>query len=526
MSDITPKKGMRIHLLSMGKDPNTKEFDPNPIKSKEEGEVDSIDSTGTIFVNWDNGRYFGVLPGVDDYILLPPTSDQIDLEIFEGTDKPVSPKPISKASKNVSKNFKQSVKIKGLKTEEELEETMTAGGTGGLAGASGYAFTPALSYKAVKPKKRKKTDESVIIKVKDLIKEETTTSAISATVDFLITNLMGWGTLSDMSPPWPSLTKKADNGKNEDWWWQKIPVYNGGVITDLTTKTDETWDDNKLSVDVVDDMSVFRKEIDKNPKKYKQSVIIIDKGMDLNIDPYHEDWRTSLQKGIDLKTNKPNQPIQAFNVMGLKKEDISKFTEDLLTETKKKNKKKKDKRIHTKKWDRCVKKVEEKNKENNTDYNPYAVCQSSIGYKGSILKPHRKKEDIEETTTFASVFGGRFPVGAAFAAKKGQHGPSKKPIWKGGKIIQKIDNDGVLTETEKDLFTEINKVKWVKGGKYVKIKDRCAKYNNKPWCSQGAIDNPLELSDNTFESIKNISEKTGLSEEYILNSIIKKLKHK
>ena len=69
------------------------------------------------------------------------------------------------------------------------------------------------------------------------------------------------------------------------------------------------------------------------------------------------------------------------------------------------------------------------------------------------------------------------------------------------------------------ILDEINKVKWVKGGKFVKIKDRCAKYNNKPWCSQGAIDNPLELSDTVFENIEKISKKTGLSEENILNKI-------
>jgi hypothetical protein len=210
--------------------------------------------------------------------------------------------------------------------------------------------------------------------------------------------------------------------------------------------------------------------------------------------------------------------------MNLKKEDISRLTDELLSEGREKKKKEK---VHTKKWDRCVKKVEEKNKENNTDYNPYAVCQKSIGYEGSIKKSHRREEELDETTTFGSVFGSGFPVTPTFAAKGGKHIPSKKPIWKGGQIIQKIENDGVLNESKVDLFTEINKVKFVPtGGKYVKIKDRCAKYNNKPWCSQGAIDNPLELSDNTFENIKNISEKTGLSEEYIINKIIGKLNQK
>ena len=58
-----------------------------------------------------------------------------------------------------------------------------------------------------------------------------------------------------------------------------------------------------------------------------------------------------------------------------------------------KSKEKKDNTIHTKKWDRCVKDVEKKNKENGTDYNPYAVCTDSIGYEGSVKKSHRKKDE-------------------------------------------------------------------------------------------------------------------------------------
>ena len=58
-----------------------------------------------------------------------------------------------------------------------------------------------------------------------------------------------------------------------------------------------------------------------------------------------------------------------------------------------KSKEKKDNTIHTKKWDRCVKDVEKKNKENGTDYNPYGVCTDSIGYKGSVKKSHRRNDE-------------------------------------------------------------------------------------------------------------------------------------
>ena len=304
-------------------------------------------------------------------------------------------------------------------------------------------------------------------------------------------------------------------------------------------------------------------------------------------------------KNIETDLISPDYAEDVFDQLG---------NSETMNEAKKK--KTKESPIHTKKWERCVKDVKKKNEENKTDYNPYAVCQKSIGYEGSIKKPHRRQDEIkessfgispiggifsskrsgsnnpkrktstynqerddeninknslhkvaqhffgvdydeledkqkkqilkvygelknvdlsgvsknlEETTTFSSVFGGGFPVTPFMFAKKGKHIPSKKPIWKGGKIVQKADKADLLGES---LLDEINKVKWVKGGKFVKIKDRCAKYNNKPWCSQGAIDNPLELSDTTFESIENVSKQTGLSEEYIYNKVIKYLNSK
>lgn len=503
--DPHAKVGMRIRMEEMSPD------EKNPVDEGLEGTIDKIDGIGTLHVKWDDGRYIGVIPNVDKYTLLPSLEDQIDFDIFESSDKPVlSNSKSTKAGKNFNSKFSKPAKKLGVKleSEKEIEETMTAGGGGGLAGASGYSYTQPLG-RTVK-KKKKKT-----------LEENTTTSAISSTVDFVVNNLLGWGTKADMSPPWPSPTKKAENGELEDWWWQKIPTYNGGVITDPYAHTDDVWNDDILDANVNNDMNQFQKQVYKNPKKYKQSVITIDKGFDLNIDPPNQDWKSSLQKGVKLKTQNSG-PVETFRnrrySRTIKKEEVSTFVDDLLSEAK--DKKEKDKRVHTKKWDRCVKKVEEKNKENNTDYNPYAVCQSSIGYEGSILKKHRKKEDIEETTTFASVFGTGFPVTPAFAAKKGKHRPSKKPIWKGGQIIQKIDNEGVLNESKKDLFTEINKVKFVpNGGKYVKIKDRCAKYNNKPWCSQGAVDNPLELSDSTMDIVNEMSKKLNLPKDYILEKI-------
>ena len=226
----------------------------------------------------------------------------------------------------------------------------------------------------------------------------------------------------------------------------------------------------------------------------------------------HDETKLKLDREIEADLTDPGYAEDVFDMLD---------DEDIVSEGKKK--KEKESPIHKKKWERCVKDVKKQNKKDGKDYNPYAVCTASIGYEGSIKKPHRRKdkEELEETTTFSSVFGGGFPVTPFMFAKKGKHIPSKKPIWKGGKIVQKTDKADLLGES---LLDEINKVKWVKGGKFVKIKDKCAKYNNQPHCSQGAIDNPLELSDTAFESVKKVSKKTGIKEGEILDRIKAKLK--
>jgi len=87
----------------------------------------------------------------------------------------------------------------------------------------------------------------------------------------------------------------------------------------------------------------------------------------------------------------------------MKKKDIIKkiMTENFLNKNQSKyyfnineSKKEKESPIHKKKWERCVKDVKKQNKERDEDYNPYAVCTASIGYEGSIKKPHRRKESI------------------------------------------------------------------------------------------------------------------------------------
>lgn len=63
--------GTRIELISMN--------DPySPVSSGTRGTVKFVDSLGTIFPEWDNGRTLGVVPGEDSFRKL--TQDEIEAE--------------------------------------------------------------------------------------------------------------------------------------------------------------------------------------------------------------------------------------------------------------------------------------------------------------------------------------------------------------------------------------------------------------------------------------------------------------
>ena len=470
-------------------------------------------------------------------------------------------------------NKKYGVKASEKGLEKELEETTTAGSAG--------AYNAPLFGKQTKIRKPKAKEtssyvitkgdlknplgkvyslksESKIIKAKDFISE------ISSTHAAKLRNAEG----TFDSDPW--VGKKG-------WLRRKELAWKGGKISDILAKLDINWNDSNLSLtdketDKINEgwlkktkedklvLEILEKVKEEYPQEIKTGRFRYGGGNYIEFTLYGirgrvrvrlentystGDFRDSyglwvndrellasrwaikkLYNYISKEFTKRKEAEDLKNIeTDLISPDYAEDVFDMLDDSEQVNEAKKSKEspIHTKKWERCVKDVEKKNKENKTDYNPYAVCQKSIGYEGSIKKPHRRKEDLEETTTFSSVFGGGFPVTPFMFAKKGKHIPSKKTLWPGGKIVQKVDKADLLGEGNVKLFNELNKIKWVKGGKFVKIKDRCAKYNNKPWCSQGAIDNPLELSDTVFENIEKISKKTGLSEEYIYNKIISHL---
>jgi len=142
-------------------------------------------------------------------------------------------------------------------------------------------------------------------------------------------------------------------------------------------------------------------------------------------------------------------------------------------------------------------------------------------------KKSNKKEEVEEleeTTTFGSALGSGSPVGPAFAAKQGQWTASKKTMYPGGKIVQKIDNSGILNPVN-----EVNTVKYNPGGKFVKVKKKCSKF---PYCSQGAVDNPLDMSskvkgdgnyveEQLMRNIHEVAKETGKNFDEVY-SIVKK----
>ena len=79
------KEGMRIELISMGEDTlyNNKgeQYEnPNKVPPGTLGTVTHVDSMGTIHVRWDNGSGLGLIPGEDNFKIIPDSSLNRQLE--------------------------------------------------------------------------------------------------------------------------------------------------------------------------------------------------------------------------------------------------------------------------------------------------------------------------------------------------------------------------------------------------------------------------------------------------------------
>jgi hypothetical protein len=312
------------------------------------------------------------------------------------------------------------------------------------------------------------------------------------------------GTTTFNSGDYDSQSKTPFDDNKDGWFWNDEPWYKDGEIVDDIAQLDHNWKDEVLSVKMTKENLIKRVTL-------TESELL--------------DENKAMEVVANFK-NKVNTKLDRFADLNLKMYmNIARAMEDIQS-GKFKNDREAQENIKNVVTDVCklmgqascflvpgggislitAKKLFPKFAE---------VLRLSIEEKtGEEINETIKKMD--ETTTHGSVWGVNGPpVTPSFAAKDGEHGPSKKTIWKGGKIVQKIKNSGVLTE--------INKIKYHEDGDYVKLKDTCTKYKNQPWCNQGAIDEPLILSKTTSENISEVAKKLGISEEDVKKVVINRL---
>jgi hypothetical protein len=106
------------------------------------------------------------------------------------------------------------------------------------------------------------------------------------------------------------------------------------------------------------------------------------------------------------------------------------------------------------------------------------------------VKDSSNEEDLDEMTTAGSGAAGAYSGPSMWAKNRRNWRLAAKPTWN--------------------------------GGSFVKFKDKCVKYNNKKWCSQGAIDKPIELVSTLMETAYKLSEETGKDIDHITQLITKK----
>jgi len=270
--DPMAKVGMRVRMLSMD--------DKLPVDEGMEGTIHNIDDLGTLHVKWDDGRSLGVIPGIDNYQLLPSEDEQISPDEFESmfeegkNDFKISPaaKKLSRTSKAVKKTKTNLKKLKkhGIKveSEEDLEETTTAGSAGAY---NAPLFGKQTTIRKPKSKKLasniitkgdlknplgkiysfKPKTESKVIKFKDLVNEVSSTHASKLRA--------AEGTFD--GDPW--VGKKGWMRKDELAW-------EGGEISDILAKLDINWNDSDLTLtdmqtDKINEAKKILKEIYVDP---------------------------------------------------------------------------------------------------------------------------------------------------------------------------------------------------------------------------------------------------------------------
>lgn len=146
---------------------------------------------------------------------------------------------------------------------------------------------------------------------------------------------------------------------------------------------------------------------------------------------------------------------------------------------------------------------------------------SEMGVAFEIAMDHIY-EDLEYYDKLAKMEGGSHKEEAKEATTSASVGVYDAPIGGGRKDPLQID-------TPKSVYSKLRSVKdpnfpkyGGKGGKYVKIKDKCKKF---PYCNQGDI-KALEFFENNLvkEAIKRVTSKYNVDETYVKSVILERLK--
>jgi hypothetical protein len=562
--DPNAKEGGRIRLISMVDD-------PNPVAPGTEGIIRLVDGMGVIHVNWDDGRTIGVIPGIDKYQLLDvgvdygkdvydkstEMFDSLQEEITVPKSKGSMPKPtkLSSTATNsmksqgiktgqVTKNFK-SANIKGVKTEadtswDELVEDEIKGGKADKLTVKDLAKKHKVDVEVIK--------KEIIIGVK--IEKEHVGNDVSKAKEIAMDHISEfsdyysnkrYGVLASEKGLKKSEKKKGKTdhmtstgsvgGASGMGYTSPMAWAAGGVLTKKTGVTSGPLKKENIfkKADIIREATITYNKITEATNTYNTDKTSGIEGLvfaDLDHDGWFFDdmpfWKGG--KIVDImakvKTNwkddkfldgtKPKTKSKSKSKNKLKKEDLMRMVKTRIVESKKITVDlEKGDDILTGKFKNHKDKVKKIGKDDKNQ--PTVNDKPMLKFRIPKLIPKKeiKEEEIEETTTGGSVWGSSGPpVGPAFAAKKGQWKMAKKPIWIGGTIVQQDTNEGMLNPVN-----EVNKVKYNPKGKVVTIKKKCTKF---PYCSQGAIDNPLNLS-NTVKGSGSYVEENRLSDETIKN---------
>jgi hypothetical protein len=461
-----------MNISSNQKDPNAKEGmrirlvsmvdDPNPITAGTEGTIRLVDGAGIIHVNWDNGRTLGLIPGVDDYILEPALENVFDKINESDSGKTAITTSIKKTPSVVNKSMPKPTKMSSSVTSSLKSSGIKTGQVTNNFKSAGI--------KDVKVESEEGIDEMTGAGGAATGSPSSSGAYVGPMGATKPTFGAGPLTSKGVAKPGPLHPQKKKKVKENIFT-------KADLVSEITNMKDTGIDDtNKESW------------ADKNSDGWRWNDSPLFEEGEI-VDPLAKMSVTWDDSSLDVSKEWDNR-------QKLKKEDLLKIVSNRLNESKKKEK--------------------------------YTITNDKKldSIKDNFTPPPIEEEQIEETTTFGSVFGKGFPNVPAFAAQKGQWRTAKKPIWKGGKIVQKVENSGVLNPVN-----EANTVKYNPQGKIVKIKKKCTKF---PYCSQGAVDKPLNISNKVTEpgsyveeqlmkNIHEVAKQTGKSFQEVYDIIKKSL---